>query len=132
MNDALGRPFFVVSKAVTGGLAETLLADIVPDLLDFVPEQPDASALEADPLLHRFVTIFDREGSNYKLLADLWEQRIGAITYRKNVTDTWPEDEFTEVEYPYPAAGARACCWRNARPKCGRGKPPCPSPKSGA
>ena len=29
VNDAIGRPFFVVSKAVTDGLADTLLKDIV-------------------------------------------------------------------------------------------------------
>jgi len=33
INDALGRPFFVVSKAVTEGLATTLLDDILPELL---------------------------------------------------------------------------------------------------
>jgi len=106
VNDALGRPFFVVSKAVTGGLADVLLTGIVPELLDCVPEQPDAAALEADPLLHRFVTIFDREGAHYKLLSALWEHRIGAITYRKNVTDTWPENEFKEVEIPVPGGGS--------------------------
>jgi hypothetical protein len=106
VNDALGRPFFVVSKAVTGGLAEALLTDIVPELLASVPGQPDASQLEADPLLHRFVTIFDREGANYKLLAALWAQRIGALTYRKNVMDAWPESEFTQVEVPVPGGGA--------------------------
>jgi len=81
-------------------------ADIVPELLASVPGQPDASQLEADPLLHRFVTIFDREGANYKLLAALWAQRIGALTYRKNVMDAWPESEFTQVEVPVPGGGA--------------------------
>lgn len=102
VNDALGRPFFVVSKAVTEGLAATLLDEILPELLDLVPGQPDAEQLDADPLLHRFIVIFDREGSHHSLLARLWRQRVGVITYRKNVTDTWPEDEFHETEVTCP------------------------------
>ena len=49
-------------------------------LLASVPEQPGASELEADPLLHRFVTIVDGEGANYKLLSVLWKERVGAVT----------------------------------------------------
>ena len=56
--------------------------------------------LDRDPLLHRFVIVFDRECSNYKLISQLWQQRIGAITYRKNVKDKWPVDEFVEQEVP--------------------------------
>lgn len=106
VNDALGRPFFVVSKAVTDGLADTLLNDIVPELLASVPGQPSQAQLEADPLLHRFVVIFDREGATHSLLAALWEKRIGAITYRKNVQDTWPENEFIETQVPVPGGGS--------------------------
>jgi len=102
VNDAVGQPFFVVSKSVTSGLAEALLKDIVPELLESVPSQPSAEALDKDDLLHRFVVIFDRECSNYKLLSQLWEQRIGAITYRKAVDDKWHEDDFKEVEVCMP------------------------------
>ncbi|MEA3344411.1 MAG: hypothetical protein U9Q16_01900 [Patescibacteria group bacterium] len=106
VNDALGRPFFVVSKTVTDGLSATLLDDIVPDLLATVPGQPTQQELDADPLLHRFVIVFDREGSSHSLLSKLWEQRIGAITYRKNVKDKWPESEFAEVDVPVPGGGS--------------------------
>jgi len=102
VNDALGRPFFVVSKALGEGLGAALLEDIVPQLLEQVPGQPGEAELAADPHLHRFVIIFDREGSNHKLLSALWEKRIGAITYRKRVEDDWPEAEFTEVEVTHP------------------------------
>jgi transposase-like protein len=102
INDALGRPFFVISKAVTEGLATTLLDEILPELLDSVPGQPTAEQLQADPLLHRFVVIFDREGSHHSLLSRLWEQRVGVITYRKNVTDTWPETQFIETQVACP------------------------------
>jgi prepilin-type processing-associated H-X9-DG protein len=105
VNDALGRPFFVVSKAVTDGLADTLLKDIVPELMGSVPGQPTAAQLKSDPLLHRFVIVFDREGANHSLLSSLWEKRIGAITYRKNVRDSWPESEFHEHEVPVPGGG---------------------------
>jgi transposase-like protein len=106
INDALGRPFFVVSQAVTDGLAATLLDEIVPELLASVPSQPSEAELAADPLLHRFVVIFDREGATHSLLSKLWEQRIGAITYRKAVKDAWPESEFSDLEVPVPGGGA--------------------------
>ena len=52
VNDALGRPFFVVSKTVTEGLSSVLLNEIVPDLLETVPQQASQAELDADPLLH--------------------------------------------------------------------------------
>jgi len=102
VNDAVGRPFFVVSKAVTEGLADALLNDSVPQLLPIVPQQPSKAELSSDPLLHRFVMVFDREGATHSLLSQLWEQRIGALTYRKNVKDIWPETEFVEQEVLAP------------------------------
>jgi hypothetical protein len=105
VNDALGRPFFVISKAVTEGLADSLMKDIVPELLASVPQQPTQDELDRDPQLHRFVIVFDREGATHSLLAALWKQRIGALTYRKNVKDAWPESEFREHEVQAPAGG---------------------------
>jgi len=102
INDAVGKPFFVVSKAVTNGLSDTLLKDIVPELLESVPGQPSMEELAQDPLLHRFVIIFDREGTNIPLLSGLWSRRIGAITYRKNVKDEWPETEFESMDVSLP------------------------------
>ena len=102
INDAIGRPFFVVSKALNEGMAAVILDDIVPDLLRSVPEQPSDEALAANPLLHRFLLIFDREGATNSLLSQLWALRIGAITYRKNVKDTWPEAEFIATEVIMP------------------------------
>jgi hypothetical protein len=105
VNDALGRPFFVVSQPLTDGLAATLLDQIVPELLESVPDQPSEAELAADPLRHRFVVIFDREGATHSLLSKLWEKRIGAITYRKAVKDLWPATDFSEVEVPVPGGG---------------------------
>jgi hypothetical protein len=106
INDALGRPFFVVSKAVTDGLAATLLEDIVPELLASVPSQPTQAQLDADALLPRFVIVFDREGANHNLFSKLWERRIGAISYRKDVKDRWPESGFAQTEVPVPGGGS--------------------------
>jgi hypothetical protein len=106
VNDALGRPFFVVSKAVTEGLADSLLKDIVPELLTSVPRQPTIEELNNDPRLHRFVIVFDREGATHSLLEELWHRRIGAMTYRKNVKDVWPENEFLEQDVPIPGGGS--------------------------
>jgi len=72
------------------------------------PPHPTPEQLAAGPLLHRFIVVFDREGSHHGLLARLWEQRVGVITYRKNVTETWPEDEFAEVEVACPGGGSLA------------------------
>ena len=105
VNDALGRPFFVVSKTVTEGLGAALLDNIVPELLASVPNQPSQEALDLDSLLHRFAIIFDREGASYSLLSALWEHRIAAITYRKNVTAQWKQSEFVETEVPVPGGG---------------------------
>ncbi len=102
VNDALGRPFFVVSQSVTHGLGSAILDDIVPELLETVPGQPSAEELESDPLKYRFVMVFDRECSNYKLISSLWERRIAAITYRKNVRDLWDEKDFTQTEVAMP------------------------------
>jgi hypothetical protein len=102
VNDAVGRPFFVVSKAVTDGLADALLRDIVPELLHSVPRQPTPAELEADAKLHRFVIVFDREGATHSLLSQLWQHRIGALTYRKRVEDVWPPAEFIEQEVTHP------------------------------
>ncbi|MBF0406677.1 MAG: hypothetical protein HQM10_04940 [Candidatus Riflebacteria bacterium] len=106
INDAISCPFFVVSKAITDGLSSVLLNEIVPELLKMVPNQPSAEELEADPLLHRFVIVFDREGSTYSLLSALWEKRIGAITYRRNVKYVWSENEFKEARVEIPGGGA--------------------------
>jgi len=106
VNDAIGRPFFVVSKTVNDGLASTLLDEIVPELIKSVPRQPTEAELAADPLLHRFVVIFDREGSTHELLSQLWKQRIAGMTYRKAVKDVWPESEFSEVIVPVPGGGS--------------------------
>jgi len=122
VNDAVGRPFFVVSKAVTEGLADALLKDIVPELLLTVPQQPSAAELNSDAQLHRFMMVFDREGATHSLLSQLWEQRIGALTYRKNVKDVWPPDEFVEQDVLAPDGGSSRMKLAMRQTELGAGK----------
>jgi len=93
-----GQPFFVVHQDVDPGLIKVLETDIVPRLSQDIPGQPSPDALAADPLLHRFIVIFDREGYSPDLMARLWRQRIAAMTYRKRPGDDWPLPEFTHCE----------------------------------
>lgn len=97
-----GQPFFCVTKAIDPGLQKTLVADIVPRLLRDIPGQPDAAALAANPRLHRFTLIFDREGYSPDLFARLKEKRIAILTYHKHPGPDWPESEFTPRTLTHP------------------------------
>ena len=90
-----GQPFFVVHQDVDPGLIKTLEAEIIPRLSKDIPEQPTAAALVADPCLHRFIVVFDREGYSPDLMVRLWKERIACMTYRKRPGDDWPQIEFT-------------------------------------
>ncbi|MDA2924641.1 hypothetical protein MYX65_08305 [Acidobacteria bacterium AH-259-L09] len=102
INDALGQPFFVISKTVTAGLLQELRQEIVPRLVEEVPHQPSVKELEADPYRYRFELVFDREGYSPAFFQQMWQQRIACITYRKYVQQAWNESEFEEVEVRYP------------------------------
>jgi prepilin-type processing-associated H-X9-DG protein len=95
VNDSDGSPFFVVTAVGTEGLLYHLREDIVPRLLREVPNQPTKDELAADPDLHRFIIVFDREGWSPEFFAELWtNHRIAVITYRKGRYDPWPHDRF--------------------------------------
>lgn len=102
INDALGQPFFVISKTVTAGLLQELRQEIVPRLVKEVPNQPSVKELEADPDRYRFELVFDREGYSPAFFQQMWQQRIACITYRKYVQQAWNESEFEEVQVRYP------------------------------
>ena len=104
VNDATGRPFFVVDKTVNPGMLAVLEQDIVPRLLEDVPNQPDDKDLVADPFLNRFVMVFDREGYSPQFFKKMWEEhRISCITYHKFPDDAWPEEWFKEQEVTMPS-----------------------------
>ena len=99
VNDALGQPFFVIEKQIDPGLIDVIKKDIAKRLLKEVPNQPSEEELAADPHLHRFVIVFDREGYSPDFFKYLWdEHRIGCLSYKKNCTDNWAEEAFSSVK----------------------------------
>jgi hypothetical protein len=93
-----GKPFFVVSQALDPGLLQVLERDIVPRLEQDVPNQPSADALNADPFLHRFTIVFDREGYSPDFFAQMKKRRIACLTYHKYPGEDWPREEFVATE----------------------------------
>ena len=103
VNDAIGRPFFVIEKQIDPGLLSTLRKDIVPRLLKEVPGQPTKQQLSANPYLCRFVLVFDREGYSPAFFQEMWSKhRIGCLTYHKHPNQAWPEQWFSEHEVSMP------------------------------
>jgi hypothetical protein len=97
LNDALGRPFFVVTTALNSGLLSILRDEIIPRLLRDVPSQPSAEELERNKYKSRFSIIFDREGYSPVFIKEVWEKhRISCYTYNKYPKEDWPESEFSE------------------------------------
>jgi len=84
-------------------MLKTLENDIIPRLLQEVPGQPSEAELVADPLLHRFVLIFDREGYSPGFFKRMWaKHRIACISYHKYPGDKWDENEFEKYEAKMP------------------------------
>ncbi len=103
VNDAIGRPFFVVEKVIDPGLLKTLRDDIVPRLLIDVPGQPSEEELAANPHSCRFILVFDREGYSPAFFRDMWQNhRIGCISYHKHPDEAWPLDWFKEYRVTMP------------------------------
>lgn len=103
VNDALGQPYFVVDRPVDQGMLEALRSDVVPRLLNEVPGQPSQQQLEQNPLLARFILVFDREGYSPAFFRDMWQRhRIACITYHKYPRDTWPLEWFIDTSVNMP------------------------------
>lgn len=99
VNDAIGQPFFVVECQIDHGMLEALRTKIIPRLIRDIPNQPTDAQLEADPLLYRFIIVFDREGCSPAFFKEVWnEHRIACLTYKKNKSSDWDETEFCEVQ----------------------------------
>jgi hypothetical protein len=98
----LGRPFFVVSSPFTAGLLDTLKREIVPRLLAEVPGQPSPEELAADPCLHRFTLVFDREGYSPEFFQTMRGLRVACQTYHKYPKEDWSESEFTDYIVTLP------------------------------
>jgi len=99
VNDAKGRPFFVIDKVVDSGLLAALREDIVPRLLREVPAQPTQEQLSASPHLCRFTLVFDREAYSPEFFLEMWKKhRIASITYHKHPVGAWPQGEFFKTQ----------------------------------
>lgn len=72
-----GQPFFVVHQAIDPGLIKVIEQAVVPQLEKRVPAQPNAEQLKKQPLQHRFMRVFGREGYFARMKA----QRIACRTY---------------------------------------------------
>ncbi|OFZ42297.1 MAG: hypothetical protein A3K25_03365 [Planctomycetes bacterium RIFOXYB12_FULL_42_10] len=104
VNDAVGRPFFLIEKANDPGLLKVLEQDIVPRLLADIPNQPNAHALQENSLICRFVLVFDREGYSPAFFLKMWrDHRISCITYHKHPGEAWPVSWFTEQSAVMPS-----------------------------
>jgi hypothetical protein len=98
VNGAVGQPYFVVYKTANEGIIKAITHDIIPELDKSVPNQPGAEELEKNPLLHRYMIVFDREGYSVPFFIGLQKQRIAFCTYRKNVKEQWDISEFKEYK----------------------------------
>ena len=103
VNDILGQPFFYIEKAVDPGILKTLENDIIPRLLKEVPGQPNSEQLDLNPLWHRFVLVFDREGYSPGFFRKMWNNhRIACISYHKFPAAKWEKEEFIKYKTKMP------------------------------
>ena len=99
VNNADGLPYFYVTGQVNEKLREVITTQLAPRLLELTDGRISQEDLAADELLPRFTIVFDREAYSPSFFRYLWEQfRIAVITYRKNVKDKWPEEDFTAYQ----------------------------------
>jgi len=102
VNDAIGRPFFVLTTPFNSGLLSILKSDIIPWLLSEIPDQPSEEELKLNPYKSRFSIIFDREGYSPACFKELWEKyRISCYTYNKFPKEDWRLEEFEERVVKY-------------------------------
>lgn len=91
-----GQPFFRVNQAIDPGLIKVIEGEIVPRLEHDVPAQHSAESLAAQPLLHRFTLVFDREGYSPKFVKRMKARRIACLCYHKYPGEDWSAEEFIE------------------------------------
>ena len=84
----------VINKAVDPGMIKVIENDILPQLEKNLPIHVITQALAADPLLHRFTLICDRESYSPAYFKRMKALRIACLTYHKYPGEDWPEAEF--------------------------------------
>jgi len=93
-----GQPFFVINQAIDPGMIKVIEQEIVPQLEQSIPKQPDEQ--KANPLAHRFVLVFDREGYSPDFLLRMKRLGVACQTYHKYPGEDWPQDEFFTRDVP--------------------------------
>jgi hypothetical protein len=91
-----GQPFFAINKVVDPGLIKVIEDDIVARLERDVPNQPSQVQLDAQPLLHRFTLVFDREAYSPDSWSRLKAKRVAILSYNKFPKLDWDVQEFAE------------------------------------
>lgn len=95
VNDQQGKPFMFFIGDLNERLKDAIEQHIVPALIEDTKKIAPAD----DSTQPRFTILFDREAYEPAFFAKLWDQwHIAVITYRKNVKDTWPSDDFKSSE----------------------------------
>jgi hypothetical protein len=95
VNDQQGKPFMFFIGDLNERLKDAIEQHIVPALIEDTKKIAPAD----DSTQPRFSIVFDREAYEPAFFAKLWDQwHIAVITYRKNVKDAWPADDFKSIE----------------------------------
>ena len=84
-----GQPFMVLNKAVDPGMIKVIENDILPQLEKTLPDFVSAEELSADPLLHRFTLVCDRESYSPSYFKRLKAQRVACLIYHKHPGEKW-------------------------------------------
>lgn len=90
-----GQPFIVFNQVVDHGLIKAIEEDILPSLELLHPAFKDPA-----PKAHRLTIITDREAYSPDFSKRMLNKKIACMTYRKKVTDVWPEEEFSAQQVP--------------------------------
>lgn len=99
VNDQQGSPYLSVIGELNEHLRMVIEEQIVPRLLEDTKDMVTQEQLDANPLLPRFTLFFDREAYDIEFFIRLWKlYRIAIVTYRKNVKDKWPHEDFKPYE----------------------------------
>ena len=99
VNDQQGSPYMSVIGELNEHLRLVIEEQLVPRLLEDTRDMVTQQQLDANKLLPRFILFFDREAYDTSFFVRLWnEHRIAIVTYRKNVKDKWPEEDFKSYD----------------------------------
>jgi len=106
VNDEQGMPVMMVMGELTEKLQHAIEHQIIPQLQQTVllpspsdgaaPPQKEEELLQPQPAC---TLIFDREAYDIPFIERLWKNyQIAIITYRKNVKDKWPLEDFASTD----------------------------------